>query len=1532
MARRQGPTGSRGQPIVGWALLAAALVFNATCLAPELRIGRLPINDGVFHLAAAERLGESLAHREPFLDPWVSEWALGYPVWRSYQPLPHLLAAGVMRAAERFTSHAGAFAALQYVLLVTFPASVFAAARGLGFCPLAAGLAALLVLAPSGGGALGGYGLGYGSTTWRGIGLYSQLVALHVLAWSLALVARAVDEGRGRALAGASLALTALSHMVFGYAAFVSAAVLACVGPKSPLPRRLMRLAAVALPALLLLAWFVVPLSLVLHDVGHCRWEAAYKWDSFGADYILSALLAGRLLDFGRPPILSGFVLVGGLAAALAFRSRLPRRLLALAGLWLALFFGRVTWGRLLLLAAVPADLHLHRLQAVFELSASLLAAWGVVEAVRRLARYGRAPAAVAVLVVAVGLALLGVDRARFLGKNAAWGDANLAAFAREHGDLEAALADVRTILAERPGRVYAGGPMGWGAGFRVGSAPVYAFLTRAHLDQVSFLYHAMSVTSDVMPLRDEQNPAHDAIFGVRAVVAPAQMAVPAHLTRRGVHGRFAVYEASPEGYFAIVRVVARYTGPPGATYEPSEAWLRSPLPEGRAVIALSADAPVAKSLARGEPLPSLAESGGHPDGRVVSEAKAGEVYGARVYLAEPAYALAKLTWHPDLAAWVDGVRTPLLRVTPGFAAVPVAAGQHDVVVRYAPPPLKPLLLVAGLCAFFATAWATRAGKVDALEEAGAARLSPALARMSMASAIRALRRRRRRSPARVLRPSAVAPVLALVFAAGYVALGPGNFFSVDEVVVQETAQAVIRRGTLDVPAMNTAIPGVNGGYYAHRGPALSYVALPLVRIGIWLDDAVGSLAGGAAAGDAKGTLEHPLRWSGRLSVSAALAANGFVGGALVALLFLVGVRLTGNAKAALLMAVAAGVATQVAFESTHFFQHPLEALGLLLAFWFLSDRDPETLSRRLLFGGTSLAIAFLARPNSAPAAAVLATYGAVVAWTTLRPSDRRPARLAVIAGLLVLGPAIGVTASLYFNWLQFGSAFTFGYRMRAAAFALDPGSMWRCLAAYVVSPSLSVFLFSPPLLLAVLFWSESLRRWRLEVAALGGAAAAYVLLFSMYASWHAGLSYGPRFMLAPIVLIAVLTVPAFERWASGVWRRGTPLVTATVAAGLLIQALGLAVYVVVNQWYRERLGVGEAADLFVLSASPPWLHLRELLAGRNLAPWALRTLRQPGAALLVWIGLVSVVVAGARALVRWYRKPPDPGEAVADRYFPEAVVTALVGLVIVGFSLTRRLDAGPREHITSTLASARAAEEAGHAVIASEDYALVLGIDPARADAYYHLGVLQQEARRAAEAEALYARALTVDPGLEAARRGLESVRLASQAPTAARPPTTRADEQGRRGPEAAPEHLARGGELQRVLDQLTQESRQAPGDAAEHFYRVGKSLWDAGDKAAALQVWAAGAAALPREPSLHRNAGLSRYDLGDYAGAAQDLSRAVELAPDDSVAKTDLAWAYLKLGRLAEARSLSLEVLRVRPNDEAATAILARVEERRR
>ncbi len=88
----------------GLLLLALALLFNAILLAPEVRIERVPVNDLPFHLGVSQRLGESIVHGEPFLDPWVSQWSFGFPLWRIYQPLPHLAAATVIALCRPFAS------------------------------------------------------------------------------------------------------------------------------------------------------------------------------------------------------------------------------------------------------------------------------------------------------------------------------------------------------------------------------------------------------------------------------------------------------------------------------------------------------------------------------------------------------------------------------------------------------------------------------------------------------------------------------------------------------------------------------------------------------------------------------------------------------------------------------------------------------------------------------------------------------------------------------------------------------------------------------------------------------------------------------------------------------------------------------------------------------------------------------------------------------------------------------------------------------------------------------------------------------------------------------------------------------------------------------------------------------------------------------------------------------------------------------------------------------------------------------------
>ncbi len=96
-----------------------------------------------------------------------------------------------------------------------------------------------------------------------------------------------------------------------------------------------------------------------------------------------------------------------------------------------------------------------------------------------------------------------------------------------------------------------------------------------------------MSLTSDIMVLRDEVSASHDELFAIRAVIAPDDVSPAPHWRLRGQSGRFRVYEASREGYFGLVDVAARYTGPASTFFDENAAWLRSPQQRAGVVMAL---------------------------------------------------------------------------------------------------------------------------------------------------------------------------------------------------------------------------------------------------------------------------------------------------------------------------------------------------------------------------------------------------------------------------------------------------------------------------------------------------------------------------------------------------------------------------------------------------------------------------------------------------------------------------------------------------------------------------------------------------------------------------------------------------------------------------------------------------------------------------------------------------------------------------------------------------------------------------------
>ena len=596
--------------------------------------------------------------------------------------------------------------------------------------------------------------------------------------------------------------------------------------------------------------------------------------------------------------------------------------------------------------------------------------------------------------------------------------------------------------------------------------------------------------------------------------------------------------------------------------------------------------------------------------------------------------------------------------------------------------------------------------------------------------------------------------VLLLTFACFYFAIGPGNFFSVDESAPEQTLQALIRRGTLDIPNAMDAVPGRGQSYYSIKGAGATFAALPFEYVGLKLDDAFGSMNGGPLAGVPMGVPQQPLIWGGRMAIPATLVLNALVGGAIVAMLFMIGMRLTGNLRASMLMAIAAGLATPVMSEATHFFQHELDALMLILAFWFFSGNTREKLERPALLGGLSLGVAMLARPDAAPSAVVLWLYGIAAAWKLVQDLPDRRRRIIRQMLLASVGPIAGIAGTMYFNYLKFGSISQFGYStMAKSRFAIDAAQIPVAIAGYLFSPGLSIFLFAPPLILALAVGSRAYRRWPLETIALVSAAAAHLLLLCFYHSWDGSVSYGPRLMLDGIVLLMPLTLPAFEIVVSRMADRAAIVVGAIVIAGIVIQFIGVGLWLPVVGWARGRAGImGDSRWVFMPSESPIAYGLSEIWAGHH-APWAFRAFAHPGPALLLLVGLVVIGGIGGWRLLQYFRASGDELDKVSSDWYPIAILSAVLLPILVGFAIARPLTDPPSLHAYNMLEAGLAAQKAGNAVAAEEDYALVLSLEPSNKFARYNLGILQQDAGNTAAALSLYQQAMQADPNFAPAR-----------------------------------------------------------------------------------------------------------------------------------------------------------------------------------
>ena len=684
--------GSRGERWLGLGVAVLVALAVAAGVTPELTINCPDLNDSAYHLSIAQRMKEALARGESPIDFWYPDIALGFPLLRHYQFLPHLLLVGIDAVVGRFIPMGASYRIVLGMLLAIFPLAMYGSLRWLGVRPLVAGCSAViapLLSTPH------LYGLGFESYLWGGSGLFAQLFASILAPLAFAASYRAVMTGRGLGRAALLIAATFVSQLVYGY--MLALSTLAFVVPGPDRLRRAGRLALLLTVTFLIASCFFMPALQDAEFANHSVWEKPEKWDSHGAKTILYHLVTGHLFDQGRMPVVTVLAALGLFCAA--WRGGTPLRLLAgLCLAWLLLYFGRPTWGRYIDFLPLASDIPLHRFVGGVHLFAIPLAGCGLAFVLHCIIT-PRTWARVLTAAVVLGLLLAPAvsERVTYLQNSRKWKSDALAAVAADT-DLRALRSELRTL---KDGRVYVGIPTRAVENLRVGGIPMTAFCLLDNVDTLGFLWIAITYAGDTQIWFIPDNLLHCHIYGVRYLVFEAKRPPPSFAQTLAELGRYRVYEVPDTSYFGIVDVPYAIRCTKRNVYNVGHAWLKSALPARQAYPALligghgPADLPVAP-FNTGDPdakMPVPAQPGS-PAGIMT---RALDSWSCAVELDRPAAVVRRAGYHPGLRATVDGTPATVFPVTPGFAAVQVPAGEHEIRFTYVPGTRWPWYVAAVL-------------------------------------------------------------------------------------------------------------------------------------------------------------------------------------------------------------------------------------------------------------------------------------------------------------------------------------------------------------------------------------------------------------------------------------------------------------------------------------------------------------------------------------------------------------------------------------------------------------------------------------------------------------------------------------------------------------------------------------------------------------------------------------------------------------------------------------------------------------------
>lgn len=359
-----------------------------------------------------------------------------------------------------------------------------------------------------------------------------------------------------------------------------------------------------------------------------------------------------------------------------------------------------------------------------------------------------------------------------------------------------------------------------------------------------------------------------------------------------------------------------------------------------------------------------------------------------------------------------------------------------------------------------------------------------------------------------------------------------GRYYSIDGMVMFAMSKAIVNDHSI-------VIQKYLGTKYSKYGPLQSILAVPFYAAAKPLEPMIARLAPGKGMEDWPFGLFNVVVTSISVVVMAMLAAE-----------------LGAGPLAAVVVALLWGFATMAWPYAKQCFSEPLLTLCVLLAFFYEHRALRRNGAKDAWLAGIFLGLSVLTKYANVAMAPV---FGLVMLFGRRDGGWKR-----AIAFSVPVIASVGLI--LLYNYGRFGDFTETGYNMAHEMRKYKPpGVFIDAVYGVLFSGSKSVFLYSPPLLLAIIGAREFWARSRALTVTVIGTLAVYFLVYTRVAWWGGGMCWGPRYFMPLVGMGMAMTAPFVARALSpgGGWRKSLLIVLAVAGIGIQIIAVSMRMNVV---------------------------------------------------------------------------------------------------------------------------------------------------------------------------------------------------------------------------------------------------------------------------------------------------------------------------------------------------------------------------------